>query len=64
MQSQKVKVAAFGGRPGSWKMQGAGGLKAHSPAIFEKIDEEIYYVLGKEAVSTPRYLKTIKEQIG
>ncbi|KAF8425552.1 hypothetical protein EV426DRAFT_51026 [Tirmania nivea] len=49
LQSQKVKVAAYGGRPGH-KMQGAGGLKGHSAASFTKIDEEIYYILGADAV--------------
>lgn len=49
LQSQKVKVAAYGGRPGH-KMQGAGGLKGHSAASFTKIDEEVYYILGASSV--------------
>ncbi|KAI5799212.1 hypothetical protein DFH27DRAFT_560016 [Peziza echinospora] len=55
LQAQKVKVAAFGGRPGSWTMQGAGGLKGHSPLSFSDLDEEIYYILGDKA-SGNKYL--------
>jgi len=48
LQSQGVKVAAYGGRQGK-KMQGAGGLKGHTPARFTQLDEEIYTIFGDSA---------------
>ncbi|KAF8460653.1 hypothetical protein BDZ91DRAFT_738877 [Kalaharituber pfeilii] len=59
LQAQGVRVAAYGGRPDQWKMQGAGGLKGHSPAEFTKIDEEIYYILGVAAWDNPNMPKPL-----
>jgi len=57
LQAKKVKVVAYGGRPGQ-KMQGAGGLKGHAPASFSRIDEEIYHLFWRLGFRQRKLAKT------